>query len=117
MDTKSRLKLIMKTSIVGIAVNAFLALFKVVIGTLANSIAVVLDGVNNFADAGSSLITIIGTALAGKPADKKHPFGYGRIEYLTALIISGLVLYAGMTSLYESVNAIPKRRIIPHWLS
>ncbi len=106
MDTKSRLKLIMKTSVVGIAVNAFLALFKVVVGTVANSIAVVLDGVNNFADAGSSLITIIGTALAGKPADKKHPFGYGRLEYLTALVISAFVLYAGMTSLYESVNAI-----------
>lgn len=106
MDTKMRMKLIMRTSVVGIGVNAFLALFKVIVGTLANSIAVVLDGINNFADAGSSLITIIGTALAGKPADKKHPFGYGRIEYLTALIISGLVLYAGVTSLTESVTAI-----------
>ena len=106
MDTKSRLKLIMRTSVVGISVNAFLALFKVIIGTVSNSIAIVLDGINNLSDAGSSLITIIGTALAGKPADKKHPFGYGRIEYLTALIISGLVLYAGVTSLTESVTAI-----------
>ena len=106
MNSKSRMKLIMRTSIIGIAVNAFLAVFKVIVGTLANSIAVVLDGVNNFADAGSSLITIIGTALAGKPADKKHPFGYGRIEYLTALIISGLVVYAGVTSLTEAISAI-----------
>ncbi len=106
MDTGSRMKMIMRTSVVGIGVNVFLALFKVIVGTLANSIAIVLDGVNNFADAGSSLITIVGTALAGKPADKKHPFGYGRIEYLTALIISGLVLYAGVTSFTESVSAI-----------
>ena len=106
MSTKERLKLIMRTSVVGIGVNVFLALFKVIVGTLSNSIAIVLDGVNNFADAGSSLITIIGTALAGKPADKKHPFGYGRVEYLSATVISLIVLYAGVTSFVESVKKI-----------
>ena len=101
--TFDRDKKIIKTSIVGIVANVLLAAFKAVIGLLSNSIAVVLDAVNNISDAASSVITIIGTKLAGKPADKKHPFGYGRIEYLTAMIISVIVLYAGVTSLVESV--------------
>lgn len=103
---ENRVGIIMKTSIVGIVGNIILALFKVIIGTITNSISVLLDGVNNFADAGSSLITIVGTALAGKNADKKHPFGYGRLEYLSSLIIAGLILYAGISSLVESVKGI-----------
>ena len=73
---------------------------------MTNSIAIVLDAVNNISDAGSSLITIVGTKLAGKEPDKKHPFGYGRIEYLSAMIISVIVLYAGITSFVESVKQI-----------
>ena len=65
-----------------------------------------LDAVNNISDAGSSLITIVGTKLAGREPDKKHPFGYGRIEYLSAMIISVIVLYAGITSFVESVKQI-----------
>lgn len=95
----SREKTIIRTSITGIIANVFLAAFKAVIGLLSHSIAIVLDAVNNISDAGSSLITIIGTKLAGKEPDKKHPFGYGRIEYLSAMIISVIVLYAGITSL------------------
>ncbi len=102
----SREKTIVKTSIVGIIANVFLAAFKAVIGLATNSIAIVLDAVNNISDAGSSLITIIGTKLAGREPDKKHPFGYGRIEYLSAMIISVIVLYAGITSLVESVKLI-----------
>ena len=97
---------IVKTSIIGIVANVFLAGFKAVIGLMTNSIAIVLDAVNNISDAGSSLITIVGTKLAGKEPDKKHPFGYGRIEYLSAMIISVIVLYAGITSLVESVKQI-----------
>ncbi|MDO4862652.1 MAG: cation diffusion facilitator family transporter [Ruminococcus sp.] len=100
----SREKKIIRTSIVGIVANAFLAAFKAVIGIMTNSIAIVLDAVNNISDAGSSLITIIGTKLAGKEPDKKHPFGYGRIEYLSAMVISVIVLYAGITSFVESVK-------------
>lgn len=103
---QSREKTIIKTSIIGIIANVFLAAFKAVVGILTNSIAIVLDAVNNISDAGSSLITIIGTKLAGKEPDKKHPFGYGRIEYLSAMIISVIVLYAGVTSLTESVKQI-----------
>ena len=102
----SREKTIVRTSIIGIIANVLLAAFKAVIGLLSHSIAIVLDAVNNISDAGSSLITIIGTKLAGKEPDKKHPFGYGRIEYLSAMIISVIVLYAGVTSFVESVKQI-----------
>ena len=102
----SREKTIVRTSIIGIIANVFLAAFKAVIGLMTNSIAIVLDAVNNISDAGSSLITIIGTKLAGREPDKKHPFGYGRIEYLSAMIISAIVLYAGITSFVESVKQI-----------
>ena len=102
----SREKTIIKTSIIGIIANVFLAGFKAVIGLMTNSIAIVLDAVNNISDAGSSLITIVGTKLAGREPDKKHPFGYGRIEYLSAMIISVIVLYAGITSFVESIKQI-----------
>ena len=102
----SREKTIIRTSIIGIIANVFLAAFKAVIGIMTHSIAIVLDAVNNISDAGSSLITIVGTKLAGKEPDKKHPFGYGRIEYLSAMIISVIVLYAGITSFVESVKQI-----------
>ncbi|MBE6118480.1 MAG: cation transporter [Solobacterium sp.] len=97
---------IIRTSIIGILANIMLAVFKAAVGMLANSIAIVMDAVNNLSDALSSVITIIGTKLAGKPADRKHPFGFGRIEYMSAMIISILVLYAGITSLTESVKKI-----------
>ena len=102
----SREKTIVRTSVIGIVANVFLAGFKAVVGLMTNSIAIVLDAVNNISDAGSSLITIIGTKLAGRKPDKKHPFGYGRIEYLSAMIISVIVLYAGITSFVESVRQI-----------
>ena len=102
----SREKTIVKTSVIGIVANGFLAGFKAVIGLMTHSIAIVLDAVNNVSDAGSSLITIVGTKLAGREPDKKHPFGYGRIEYLSAMIISVIVLYAGVTSFVESVKQI-----------
>lgn len=105
-NDSSREKTIVKTSVIGIIANVFLAGFKAVVGLMTNSIAIVLDAVNNISDAGSSLITIIGTKLAGREPDKKHPFGYGRIEYLSAMIISLIVLYAGITSLVESVKQI-----------
>ncbi|WP_368017783.1 cation diffusion facilitator family transporter [Olsenella sp. AGMB03486] len=97
---------IVRTSVVGIAANVALAAMKAAIGLASNSIAIVLDAVNNLSDALSSIITIAGTKLARKQPDKKHPLGYGRIEYLTATIIAMIVLYAGITSLIESVEKI-----------
>ena len=104
--TAARNKVIVKTSITGIAVNVLLAAFKAAAGIISHSIAVVLDAVNNLSDALSSVITIIGTRLAGKRPDKKHPLGYGRIEYLTAMLVAAIVLYAGITSLVESIKKI-----------
>ncbi|MBR4760494.1 MAG: cation transporter [Lachnospiraceae bacterium] len=103
---QNRNRIIIRTSVIGIAANILLAAFKAVIGITANSIAIVMDAVNNISDAASSVITIIGTKLAGKEPDKKHPFGYGRIEYLSAMIISVIVLYAGITAFVESVKKI-----------
>lgn len=105
-EQTSRDKIIIRTSVIGILANVFLAAFKAAVGLTSNSIAIVMDSVNNLSDAASSVITIVGTKLAGKEPDKEHPFGYGRIEYLSAMVISLLVLYAGVTSFVESVKKI-----------
>ena len=102
----NRSKEIIRTSVIGIVANVLLASFKAVVGLLAHSVAVVLDAVNNLSDALSSVITIIGTKLSVRPADSKHPFGYGRVEYFTAIIIAVIVLTTGVTSLVESVKKI-----------
>jgi len=99
-------KVIIRTSITGIIANVFLAAFKAAIGLISNSIAVTLDAVNNLSDALSSVITIFGAKYAGKRPDKKHPLGHGRAEYLSALIVAAIVLYAGITSAVESVKKI-----------
>lgn len=101
-----RNKKIVKTSIIGIIVNALLVGFKMVVGLLVNSIAIVLDAVNNLTDVLSSLITIIGTKLANKKPDKEHPYGHGRIEYFTSIIIGALILLAGIIAIKESVLKI-----------
>ena len=101
-----REKEIIKVSIIGIIANLFLAAFKAAIGTLTNSIAITLDAVNNLSDVLSSIITIIGTRIASRKPDKKHPLGHGRVEYLSAGLIAIIVLYAGITSLVESVKKI-----------
>ena len=101
-----REKTIVKTSVVGIAANVMLAGFKAVVGLVSNSIAVILDAVNNLSDALSSVITIIGAKLGAKQPDKKHPLGYGRIEYLSSMLVAAIVLYAGITALVESIKKI-----------
>lgn len=103
---KSREKAIVKTSVTGIITNVFLAGFKAAAGIVSNSIAVTLDAVNNLSDALSSVVTVIGAKLGAKQPDKKHPLGYGRIEYLSSMIVAAIVLYAGITSAVESVKKI-----------
>lgn len=102
----NREKVVIRTSIISIISNIVLAGFKSFVGILANSIAIISDAVNNLSDVLSSIITIVGTKLAGRAPDKKHPYGYGRIEYMTSLIVSAIVLYAGITALVESVKKI-----------
>lgn len=97
---------IVRTSVIGIIGNVFLVAFKAFVGILAGSISIIMDAVNNFTDALSSIITIIGTKLSGKRPDKKHPYGYGRIEYLTSTLIAVLILFAGGMAVYESIESI-----------
>lgn len=104
--SKNREKTIVRTSIIGIVTNLLLVGFKAFVGLVSNSIAVILDAVNNLSDALSSVVTIIGAKLGAKQPDKKHPLGYGRIEYLSSMIVAALVLYAGITSLVESIKKI-----------
>ena len=101
-----RNKKIIKTSILGIVVNILLVIVKFIIGLLSSSIAIILDAVNNLTDSMSSVINIIGTKLSSKAPDKKHPYGHGRIEYFTSVIISAIVLFAGITALKESIEKI-----------
>ncbi|MGI6106837.1 MAG: cation diffusion facilitator family transporter [Lachnospiraceae bacterium] len=105
-DRAARDKKIVRTSVIGILANVSLAAFKAIVGLLVHSIAITLDAVNNLSDAGSSIATIIGTRLAARPADREHPFGHGRTEYLSAMVIAILVLYAGITSFTKSVKKI-----------
>ena len=99
---------IIKISMQGILVNLILVAFKAMVGFLANSLSIILDAVNNLSDALSSIITIIGMKLSARRPDKKHPFGYGRIEYMSSVIIAVIVLLAGITSLKESIGKLLK---------
>ena len=101
-----RNKKIVKTSILGIIANIILVAFKATIGLFVNSIAIILDAVNNLTDVLSSVITIIGTKLANKAPDKQHPYGHGRIEYFTSVVIATIILFAGITAIRESVLKI-----------
>ena len=106
LQNMNREKIIVRTSVVGIIVNIFLSGFKAFVGLVSHSIAITLDAVNNLSDALSSVVTIIGAKLAGKSPNKKHPLGYGRLEYLSSMIVAAIVLYAGLTSLVESIKKV-----------
>lgn len=99
-----REKAIIKVSILGILVNAVLVAFKLAVGFWSNSIAVILDGVNNLTDALSSVVTIVGTKLAGRAPDRKHPYGYGKIEYVSSITVAVIILLAGLTAFRESFD-------------
>ncbi len=94
------------SSLVGIACNVLLFATKLLIGIIINSISVMADAVNNLSDAASSVISLVGVKLAGRPADKEHPFGHGRFEYLSALAVSVLILVVGFNLLQTSFNKI-----------
>lgn len=102
----SREKTIVRTGIIGIAANILLASFKALVGLAVHSTAMVLDAVNNFSDVLSSVVTIIGTKIAARKPDKKHPLGHGRVEYLSQMIVAALIIYAGITALWESIKKI-----------
>lgn len=106
MEMVNRDKLIVKVSITGIITNIFLVIFKITVGLLSSSISVVLDGINNLTDVVSSIVTIVGTKLAGRKPDKKHPLGHGRIEYIATMIVAAIILYAGVTAGKAAVESI-----------
>mgnify|MGYP003408958490 FL=1 len=106
MHENNRRKVISRTSVIGIITNILLAAFKALIGFMTGSIAITMDAVNNLSDAMSAFITVLGIHLATRPADKEHPFGHGRTEYISALIVAFVVLYAGVSAMLESIRAI-----------
>ncbi|MBR2823033.1 MAG: cation transporter [Clostridia bacterium] len=106
MTTATREQGITRTSLIGIITNLLLTAFKAAVGMISGSISIVLDAVNNLTDAVSSIVTIVGVRLARKKPDERHPYGHGRVEYFSAIIVSGIVLFAGATALVESVKKI-----------
>lgn len=97
-----------KASIVGIVTNAALFVLKFILGSMMRSVAVIADGFNNLSDAASSIVSLIGFKVAGKKPDAKHPFGYGRIEYIAALVVSFLILTTGLSVIKDSFANIIK---------
>jgi len=104
--TSSREKIIIRAGIIGVFANIGLAVIKIVIGSFAGSVAIISDAINNISDAASSVITILGSKLAAKDPDDKHPYGYGRIEYITALVISVVIIVVGIEFLQTSFKAV-----------
>lgn len=99
-------------SIVGLVSNLILALAKVIIGLLLSSVSVIADGINNLSDAASSIITIIGFRMANKPADKEHPYGHGRIEYISALLVAFMVILVGFQFIQTSYDRIVNPKVV-----
>lgn len=103
---ENRSKQIIKTSVIGIIMNVILSTTKMIVGLFVGAISVILDGVNNLSDAISQVVNIIGTAFANKAPDKEHPFGHGRIEYVTGQIIAAIIISIGIISMREAIVKI-----------
>lgn len=106
MNEKQRNASIVRTSVIGIIGNVILVAAKAVIGFLTGSSSIISDAINNLSDAMSSTVTIVGTKLSEKRPNKKHPFGYGRIEYITATVVAALIIFAGGSAIYESIVSL-----------
>ena len=102
----NRQSAIVWTSIIGIVTNVILVGFKMGVGVIAGSIAIILDAVNNLTDVMSSVVTILGTKLATRRPDEGHPYGHGRLEYLTTLIVGVIILGTGVMAMLESFPKI-----------
>ncbi len=105
-DRGNRLKVGYLAGGVGVIANIILAIIKLTIGLLISSIGVIADGVNNFADSASSIITLIGFKLSSMPADKEHPYGHGRLEYVSALLVAFIVILVGLQFTRSSIDRI-----------
>ena len=105
-DENVRPKYAMLSSITGIVVNLLLSIFKLVIGIVTNSMSIISDALNNVTDTGSSIVTMIGFKLSQKEVDNEHPWGHGRMEYITAFIVDILIILVGVELLQNSVDKI-----------
>lgn len=105
-DENVRPKYAMLSSITGIVVNLFLSIFKLIIGIVTNSMSIISDALNNVTDTGSSIVTMIGFKLSQKEVDNEHPWGHGRMEYVTAFIVDILIILVGVELLQNSVDKI-----------
>ncbi len=116
-DRKLRLKIGYLASIVGVLVNIILALVKLLIGAITSSIAILADAFNNLSDVAASLVTIIGFKLSNMPPDKRHPYGHGRLEYISASIVATLVMFVGFQFIKTSVERIiHPRTVVFQWI-
>lgn len=109
-DPQSRVKIGRFAGIVGIIANIILFAVKIIIGLLFGSISVIADSLNNLSDAGSSVLTVVGYTMSGKPADKDHPYGHARMEYLCSLFISVIVMFLGFEMLTSSIDKIVNKQ-------
>ena len=94
------------SGIVGIIVNIILCTIKIVAGIISGSVSILADGINNLSDAGTSVVTMIGFKLSSAPADEKHPFGHERIEYISAMIVSIIIIIIGFSLFKTSIEKI-----------
>lgn len=101
---KNREKIVIKTSVINIILNLFIASVKEIIGFFTNSIAITTDAINSLVDSLSGIITILGIKYASKLPDKKHPYGYGKVEHMSEFLVSSIILYAGITECIESIK-------------
>lgn len=104
----NRNKIIIRTSIIGILTNFFLVVLKATIALFTKSVSIFMDAINNLSDVLSSVITIIGTKLAQKKPDAEHPYGHGRVEYITSLVIGLIIVGAGVSAIVESISSITR---------
>ena len=105
-EEKTRNAYVYLASIVGILCNLILSIIKISVGFISGSVSITADGFNNLSDMASSIITMVGIKLANRPADKEHPFGHGRIEYLSALVVSFMVMLVGFQFVKTSFSKI-----------
>ncbi len=112
LPNEDRGKIAYNTGLIGLVINIVLALVKVILGILTGSVSIAADGANNVMDSISSVVTIVGVKLANQPADKNHPYGHGRIEYVAALVVSALVVFVGFEFLKSSVEKIFNPQVV-----
>ena len=113
-DSKVRFAYGNMCGLVGIISNIIICIIKIVVGILVASISIIADGINNLADAGSSILTLVGFKIASKPSDHEHPFGHERMEYITGLIVALVIIGIGLLLLESSVMKLINQEVMSY---